>query len=259
MTFLISNDDGINAPGLAQLVDAIADMAECLIVAPDRNRSGIGHAVTFDRSISVSEHPDHARGSRRIAVDGTPADAVKFGIKQVLSKPPALAVTGINDGPNLGVNVLYSGTVGAALEANIHGVSSVSVSVGRHGKADPEALRHYIQATIRIALAADAKRLCTSEDSRPFCLNLNIPALPFHAIKGLRLTRHGVSGFDEMFHVCDPASPDQYRIDGEMVMRDADDSYDAYALQAGFASVTPLHIDLTHRELFASLSASDGF
>ncbi|MBN2712229.1 MAG: 5'/3'-nucleotidase SurE, partial [Planctomycetes bacterium] len=128
MTILISNDDGIEAPGIAMLVEALAGIDELVVVAPRENRSGIGHAVTFDSPVKIEEMPPAPCGAQRIAVYGTPADSVKYAIKKHLIERPGLVVTGVNRGLNVGVNVLYSGTIGAAFEGLIHGINAVAVS-----------------------------------------------------------------------------------------------------------------------------------
>lgn len=252
MAILLSNDDGIEAPGMALLLEALSDEEELVVVAPLENRSGIGHAVTFDRPVRVKTFPDMPSGVKRVAVDGTPADAVKFALKHHMPEHPSLVISGVNHGLNVGVNVLYSGTLGAAFEALIHGVDALAVSVGYHAPADPLAVRDFTLESLACARELQARRARGDLPGRPFALNLNIPALPCSQIKGLRLTRQGRSGFDEYFHP-DEHAPGHYHIHGEMRILDPDDTYDAAAVEAGYASLTPLHIDLTDETLLRAM------
>jgi 5'-nucleotidase len=245
---LLSNDDGVNADGLAMLAESLMGRFELEIAAPLRNRSGIGHAVTFDRPIEVVTMPPFRGTVKRVAIDGTPADAVKFAIKHHLDNRPELVVTGVNNGPNVGVNILYSGTVGAAFEALIHGICAVATSVEHNRPADPEAVSYYINQVVDMAF-----NLINDADASfiPFCLNLNIPSLPLKEIKGLRVCKQGISGFDESFH---QVGENTFQIDGPMTIRDPDEYYDAAALQAGYATVTPLWINFAHPEIMKKLS-----
>ncbi len=247
MAVLLTNDDGIEAAGLRRLADALKGIGDLIVVAPAVNRSGVGHAITLDRAVKIREIPPETGCLSRLSVDGTPADAVKFAVKHHIGGLPDLVVSGINPGPNVGVNILYSGTVGAALEALLQGVSAVAVSVDCHGTPDWEAVRNYTRLTVKRGLVMEKRR--RAEGAPPFCLNLNIPARPAEEIRGLKITRQGISGFDEFFHQNHDGSHDEWLIDGAMQLRDPDATFDAIALSEGFVSLTPLRIDLTDPEL----------
>lgn len=258
MTILLSNDDGIEAPGLYALAETLQAFDDVLIAAPETEKSGVGHAITIRETIRVTELDERPRGVPRIAVGGTPADAVKFALRERLDDAPALLVSGPNTGPNVGVNVLYSGTIGAAYEGVIGGVSAVAVSSDlQRGKWDWSACRHFAKQVIPAALALERERREHPEAhlrhgvARPFLWNLNVPALPKRRIRGLAITRHGTSGFQEFFV---PDTRDgHYTIDGAFAAEDPSDGYDAAALMAGYASLTPLALDLTDAERFAVL------
>jgi len=248
MTILLTNDDGIHAPGLAHLTAALAGLDELVVVAPERNASGVGHSITLDHEIIVRHLDAGLHGERRVSVGGTPADAVKFAMKHELGALPRLVVSGINAGPNVGVNVLYSGTVGAALEALIQGVSSVAVSSADFDIPHYETAGHFARQVVIEALTLEAERRA-DRGALPFCLNLNVPSRPLAEVRGLRVTQHGRSGFAEFFEAS-PAA-DTYVIDGVMRVHDPDETYCAAAVMAGYASLTPLQIDLTDRARLA--------
>ncbi len=251
MTILLTNDDGIEAPGLYALAEALADLGPLFIAAPEREQSGVGHAVTIREPLRVRELAPRPAGVRRLCVSGTPADAVKFALRHHLDAPPRLVVSGPNTGPNVGVNVLYSGTIGAAYEAVLNGVSAVGVSSEVQAIYDWSACCHFGRRVVEQALAWEDERRRHPEAhlrhgaARPFLLNLNVPARPVREIRGLRVTRHGTSGFEEFFtpHAAD--EPEAFRIDGNFLSHDPSEDYDAAALLAGYASVTPLTLDLT--------------
>jgi 5'-nucleotidase len=256
MTILLSNDDGIEAPGLYDLAACLAEFDRVVIVAPAFEQSGVGHAITFREPLRVLRLDEKPRGVRRLAVEGTPADAVKFALRHELDELPALVVTGPNTGPNVGVNVLYSGTVAAAYEANFWGVSSVAVSSDlQEAPWDFSACCHFAREVVGEALEMELHRRRHPEsrlrhgEARPFLLNLNVPARPLEAIGGLRVTRHGSSGFSEFFVPHEGGDPDHFRIRGEFEDNDPGDDYDAAALVRGCATLTPLSFELTDPEM----------
>ncbi|MFH0911269.1 MAG: 5'/3'-nucleotidase SurE [Planctomycetota bacterium] len=259
MTLLLTNDDGIHAPGLYALAGALAGFGPIAIVAPEAEQSGVGHAVSFRKAIHVSPLPERPAGVPRVAVQGTPADAVKFALRHHLREPPLLVVSGPNTGPNTGVNVLYSGTIGAAYEAVINGVSAVAVSSDVQEVYDWRACCHFARVVVERALAREAERRAHPEaflrhgEVRPFLWNLNVPALPLEHIRGLRVTRHGASGFEEFFVPHENHDPETFRIRGTFASHDPSDLYDAAALLAGYASLTPLSLDLTDHPLVREL------
>jgi 5'-nucleotidase len=257
---LLTNDDGIEAPGLYALAAALTDYDSVFVVAPAEEQSGVGHAITIRQPIRVRHLEPRPAGVERLRVAGTPADAVKFALRHHLEEPPALVVSGPNTGPNVGVNVLYSGTLGAAYEAVIGGVSALAVSSEvQEEPYDWAACLHFVRQVLPAALAAEHERREHPQShlrhgiARPFLWNLNVPARPLGAIRGLRLTRHGTSGFSEFFRP-HGERPGEYRIDGVFEAEDASERHDAMALTAGYASLTPLQLDLTDEERLAELA-----
>ncbi len=239
MRLLLTNDDGIESEGLKRLEAALTAAHEVWVVAPLANRSGIGHAITLDRPIRLHSYPP-ASSKGRYAVDGTPADAVKMAFSRLMPERPDLVLSGVNGGPNVGVNVFYSGTVSAALESVIQGVSSIAISVDNSAPAEWETIFACVHRVLSIA-----ESLRRRDGARSFCFNLNIPAVPLAAWRGLRVTRHSASGFEEFFWQKPDDPPDLYRIDGAMRIREKDEDFDAAALKAGYATITPLQLDLT--------------
>ncbi|MBI4796327.1 MAG: 5'/3'-nucleotidase SurE [Deltaproteobacteria bacterium] len=239
MLILVTNDDGIYAPGLAALYQELRQLGEVAVVAPESEQSAVGHAISLSTPLRVKKAP-LAGGGCGWAVSGTPADCVKIALAELLPGAPDLVVSGINLGPNVGINVLYSGTVSAATEAAILGVKqAVAVSLNAYKDADfPTAAR------VTGKLLA---RLQEQPLTEPLCLNVNLPALPEDAIKGVRLTRQDTGRLVEHFDCrVDPRERVYYWLAGINDRKDLDPDTDYAALEAGYISITPLHHDLTH-------------
>jgi 5'-nucleotidase len=234
----VSNDDGVHAPGLAALADALGDLGTVYVVAPDREQSAASHALTLHRPLRVDR-----LGERRFAVDGTPSDAVNLAILGLLPAPPALVVAGINHGPNLGDDVTYSGTVSAAMEGTLLGAPSIAVSL-----ADPAG--GFIEAG-RIARLVAARVLVEGLPPRTL-LNVNVPGgVP----RGIRLTQLGHRVYKEkVVEQVDPRGRSYYWIGGGPAEWDRRDATDMAAVHDGYASVTPLHLDLTHLGALARMA-----
>jgi len=241
-TVLLTNDDGWGAPGLVALARVIASFADLVVVAPRREQSGVGHGITIHKRIDVERASmDGAREA--YVVDGTPADCAKLAIRALLpDRPPAFVVSGLNNGPNVGVNVLYSGTVGAALEATINGVGAVAVSKEFGDELDFDGAADAVAGLLQKIIARGLP---------PWrVLNINVPGRPLPEIAGVRVTRHGVSGFDESYREVDAELGEgrrRFALQGVMTLRDDDGRTDAEALRDGYISVTPLGLDLTSR------------
>jgi len=207
------------------------------VVAPDAERSAVGHAITTITPLRVKEF----RRGRRVmgyATNGTPADCVKLGVHTMFERPPDLVVSGINLGPNTATNVIYSGTVSAATEARILGIPSIAISLDAH--ADP----YWAYA------AAVGRRVALQvlEHGLPpkMLLNVNVPNLPRAEIKGIRVTRQGDSVYQQRYELReDPRGQPYYWLAGSYQMRDEDPDTDAWALANGYVSVTPVTFDLT--------------
>lgn len=242
MTILLSNDDGIDAPGLEALRQALAGLDDLVICAPSRNHSGMGSAITVGRPIAAERLADGPGGEPRYAVSGTPADAVKYGLRQVLGgQTPRLVASGINHGPNIGQNVRYSGTVGAALEGAWAGASALAVSVDYTIPPVWDAGIHYARKVAEKMLA----------HPRPLFLNLNAPAGPASEGRGFCLVRHGRSGYEEFF--VEHGDDGSLKIDGAMRHRDTNDDTDGHRFLNGYATLTPLSLDWTSEHALAEL------
>lgn len=237
---LLTNDDGIASPGLRAMINILEGIGRAFVVAPAHEMSGVGHAITL-KDVVEAEPARLPGAEAAYAVYGTPADCAKLAIRTLTAgDPPALCVSGLNVGPNVGVNVFYSGTVGAALEAAVNGVQAVAVS-----KEFGERLS--LNAAARV-IAPVIRRLLENRLPDWHILNVNVPDLPEAELRGLRLTCHGVSGFDESYMEEGPVGPRRrFRLTGAMCIRDTDGLTDAEAVSEGFISVTPMSLELTSR------------
>ena len=238
MRVLLSNDDGVNAPGLAALAAAFSD-DEVWIVAPDREQSASSHAISLHRPLRL-----HEVGPRRFAVDGTPTDAVYMAINHVMrGRRPDLVLSGINHGPNLGNDVLYSGTVAAAMEGALLGVSAIAISLA---SSPPH---HFAEAA---AFAAGfARRLAADPPAAPTLFNVNVPPGP---VRGFRFTRLGHRTYgSEVVEKVDPRGRRYFWIGSDAGFHDVPHSDCNTVYDEGLVAVTPLHLDLTHDELLQGL------
>lgn len=239
MRILLTNDDGIYADGLSTLCQELSDIADCLIVAPETEQSAVGHAITIYRPLMVRQA---RKGGRLLgyAVRGTPADCVKIGVKELAEDPVDLVVSGINVGANVGINVLYSGTVSAATEAAIMGIPSIAVSLDtRDHHADFTVAARFMKKLVPLVMRRSFLREVT--------LNVNVPNLPQDEIRGIAVTRQGAARLVEEFERrLDPRSNIYYWLAGETQLPETDEmESDACALRQGFISITPIHFDLT--------------
>ncbi len=249
MKILLTNDDGIYAEGMNQLVELLRPLGhEMTIVAPHKNNSGAGHAITLWREVEIRKIDPLPGIPERWYVDGTPVDAVKFALGNHIVAPD-LVVSGINNGANMGRNIFYSGTVGAALEAQFHNVCSVALSV--HNWSEPlwEPALVYGRQIVARALELAQER----KGGAPFLLNANFPDLPAAQVKGIRLTRQGLSGFVEKFFPSKGGTPHHYFLAGELTAPDTAPEIDTVAVADGYVSVTPLYPQITSETDLAAL------
>ncbi len=245
MRILLTNDDGIYARGLSALYEELSQEAQCLIVAPEIEQSAVGHAITLFRPLMVrsATKGGHFLG---YAVYGTPADCVKIGIKELAGQLPDMVISGINRGANCGNNVIYSGTVSAATEAAMMGVTSLAISLDTHQEADfsfaaktARKLVHFLSENSALSGGA---------------FNVNIPCLPEDQIRGVRVVRQGRARTIESFEKrVDPRDNVYYWMSGEKVTAGHDTETDIGALAEGFVTLTPIHYDLTRYDLLDSL------
>jgi 5'-nucleotidase len=243
MRILISNDDGIDAEGINQLRVFLQDEHELYVVAPDRERSATGHKITMDRPLRVKERIYPGSKVMGWAVDGTPADCVKLGLEALLPSPPELVISGINLGPNLGTDVLYSGTVSAAIEGIINGVPSVAISLASYEYSDFSDAGRLIKEII-----AKLGQVMTQGS----LLNINVPPCRPRGIKVTKLgQRRYINIFDKR---TDPRGKVYFWMAGEPCDIDEEDpETDVWAIREGYASITPLHFDLTDHNLIFNL------
>ena len=246
---LISNDDGINASGIFALVQEIKKIAEVTVIAPDKQQSAVGHAITMNYPLRAV--PFHKNGDFfGYAVEGTPADAIKLGVRSLMKQKPDMILSGINHGSNTAINIIYSGTVSAATEGTILGIPSIAFSLTTYGEPD------FSYA------AAFARRLTVlvAEKGLPdgTLLNVNIPPVPGEEIAGVLVTRQGKSTWDDTFDVRrDPANREYFWLTGKLNVVDSDPDVDQVAVQKRFVSVTPIHYDLTDKRMLAEMRSWD--
>lgn len=240
MKILISNDDGYLAPGLNALAEALVNIAEIVVVAPDSNRSGSSNSLTLDRPLSV-----YRAANGFYFVNGTPSDCVHIALTGILSFRPDLIVSGINQGQNMGDDTLYSGTVAAATEGYLFGIPSIAFSQVQHGwvhlDAAARAAREIIQRGFGNLQA-------------PYLLNINIPNLPYDQLKPMVPTRLGKRHVSEaVIRATDPHGREIFWIGPAGKAKDAGEGTDFHATAQGHISVTPLQVDLTHNTQLAAL------
>ncbi|HKJ66471.1 MAG TPA: 5'/3'-nucleotidase SurE [bacterium] len=235
---LVTNDDGINAPGIQALYQSMREIGEVAVVAPDREMSAAGHAITLSHPLRATEV--ELKGDLTgYAVNGTPADCVKIAVKAILNRMPDLVVSGINLGNNTGINVIYSGTVSAATEGVILGIPGIAFSLATYEKPD-------FRAAGRIAgyLSREVLEKGLPENT---LLNVNIPAGTMEDIQGCRVTKQGKGLFNERFDKrVDPRQRTYYWMTGERGTIEEEEGADERVVREGFVSVTPIHYDLTH-------------
>ena len=233
INILVSNDDGVRAPGIIALTHALSEFAQVLTVAPDRNCSGASNSLTLTNPLRINNLENGY-----ISVNGTPTDCVHLAIRQLCQTEPDIVVSGINAGANMGDDTLYSGTVAAAMEGRFLGLPAIAVSLV--GKS----LIHY--DTAAIFAAKIVKGLLEHPISRDQILNVNVPDLPLAQIKGIKVTRLGARHKAEgMIKTQDPAGKDIYWLGPVGSEQDAGDGTDFGAVAAGYVSITPLTVDLT--------------
>jgi 5'-nucleotidase len=244
---LLTNDDGIDSPGLAVLRRALDPLGTVFTIAPAHNASGVARSITIDRPLQL-DHVEFGDGFAGVALSGTPVDCVRVAMLGVLAPPPDMIVSGINFGANMGNDVTYSGTVGAALEGALLGLPAVAISVE---SLQPE----HVQGMAPL-LSALVERLVLAPLPAGIALNVNLPDLPAASLRGVKVTSLGGSScHDRLVLHSDDGVHGQYRIVCERAPLEPWASTDFEAVAEGFVSLTPLQFDLTSREALASLAA----
>ena len=245
ISILITNDDGIYAPGINALKQAMMALGDVTVVAPLAEKSAVGHAITLSDPLRVQEI--NIDGSFfGYGVNGTPADCVKLGIRCICEKEPDLVISGINLGPNAATNIIYSGTVSAAAEGIIMGIPSVAVSINSFQLHEFDYAAKIAQQT-----ATEVLRNGLPEDT---LLNINVPALPESEVKGIRITKQGKGRYEEAYDKrTDPNNRTYYWLTGKKMILDVGIDIDDSALTDNYVSITPIHYDLTNYNFLEEL------
>lgn len=246
---LITNDDGITAPGIRALVEAVKDLGKVVVVAPDKPQSGMGHAITIGSPLRLT--PSNIFGDiEAYSTSGTPVDCVKLAVDKVLHSKPDICLSGVNHGANHSINVIYSGTMSAALEASIESIPSIGFSLLDFSiEADFEGSKKYARLIV--------EQILNKKVDKHLCLNVNIPALPANLIKGFKVCRQAYAKYEEDFDErSDPHGKKYYWLTGEFVNFDKGKDTDVWALKNGYVSVVPVQFDLTNYQLKQKLEKS---
>lgn len=242
MRILISNDDGIHSRGIQALVSELSKIAEIYLVAPDRERSGTGHSITVFEPIKASKIK-YPGVKEAWVVAGTPVDCVKLAISRLIKEKIDLVVSGINYGPNLGTDVLYSGTVSAAAEGVIMGVPAIAISLDSY---DEDMDFSYAAKFARELVSLVQKNGLSSQN----LLNVNVPALAEDKIKGTRITKLGARNYNNLFEERqDPRGNTYFWLGGGVRIEEQDSDCDVCAVQEAYISITPIHLDMTDYKL----------
>ena len=245
---LITNDDGYASKGLRTLVEVAKEFGEVVVVAPDGPRSATSHAITMNTPLRLHHYHTDDDGTCYFRTNGTPCDCVKLGLRVVLKDRPAdLVLSGINHGSNSSVSLIYSGTMGAAVEATLSHVPAIGFSLlDYHADADFTAARHYV----RLILQEMLRHSFTDEAS----LNVNIPNVPLEAIKGVKVTRQAKGYWqEEMVERTDPYGGKYYWLTGRLEITDNGEDTCEWALQHNYVSVQPVQNDFTHHAIIPQL------
>ena len=246
---LVTNDDGINAPGLRTLIKIMNTIGEVYVVAPDSPQSGMGHAITINdtlycNKIKVAEHEPQTEYS----CSGTPADCVKIAVNEILKRKPDLCVSGINHGSNSSINVIYSGTMSAAVEAGTQGIPSIGFSLLDYSlNADFEPAEKHIKNIVTQYLEKGLQK--------GVVLIVNIPKLPEQEIKGIKICRQAKGYWAEEFDKrTNPLGRDYYWLTGKFVNEDKGEDTDEWALENGYISIVPVQFDLTAHHVIKDIN-----
>jgi len=240
---LVTNDDGYNAPGIRHLIDFVKEMGDILVVAPENPQSGMGHAVTISYPLRLRKIVETENYSE-YACNGTPVDAVKLALDKVCKRRPAILLSGINHGSNASINVVYSGTMGAAIEGALSGVVSIGFSLDDFSKdADFLAAKKFVQQIVKNVIEEDLEKNT--------CLNVNIPAIAEKDIKGIRVCRQAIANWVEEYEErSDPHGRQYFWLTGKFELLDSGQDTDIYALKNNYISVVPVTLDFTnHKQL----------
>ena len=245
---LVTNDDGVTAPGIRNLVESIADLGDIVVVAPDSHQSGMGHAITISNILRMSPHDFGMDGVEAYKTTGTPVDCVKLAIYKILKRKPDVLVSGINHGSNASINVIYSGTMSAAVEGALEGIPSVGFSLCDFAEdADFRASRNVARTVTKQVLAHGTPK--------GTCLNVNIPVVAPEDLKGMKVCRQGAGHWADSFEERQaPGGKTYYWMTGNFTDVDKGEDTDEWALKHGYVSVVPVQYDLTAHHAMTELN-----
>ena len=244
---LVTNDDGVTAPGIRNLIQWMNILGEVVVVAPDSPQSGMGHAITIHDTLRCNPTTQDAGPQTEYACSGTPVDCVKLAVHQILDRKPDLVVSGINHGSNASVNVIYSGTMSAAVEGAMQRIPSIGFSLLDYSwDADFSAAKDHVLSIAKNVLAKGLPQ--------GVCLNVNIPKVSDQPYAGIKVCRQTMGHWDEDFDArVDPAGKPYYWMRGEFVDSDGGDDSDIWALKHNYLSVVPIQFDLTAHHALAAI------
>lgn len=249
-TIMVTNDDGLNAPGLRRLIDVMRRIGDVVIIAPDRPRSGQGHAITVSMPLRVTPVKEEL-GYREYRCNGTPVDCVKLGVQIVLKRLPDLLVSGINHGSNASINVVYSGTMAAVIEAAIDKIPAIGFSLDDYGN---DAVFDHTEPFVEQI----ARQVLENGLPEGTCLNVNFPKISDEGIKGVKVCRQSLGSWKEMFDErVDPRGRKYFWITGVFSNPDHKEGTDTWAMEQNYASVVPMKFDLTAHHVLESISSYD--
>ncbi len=248
-TILVTNDDGISAPGIRALIEVMSEIGQVVIVAPDSPQSAMGHAITINNTLQINKISSDTDAIIEYSCSGTPVDCVKIAVNEILKHKPDLCVSGINHGSNSSINVIYSGTMSAAVEAGIEGIPAIGFSLLDYNwNANFEEIKRFVK---KIALEVLKNKL-----PEGVVLNVNFPKLTEKEIKGIKICRQAKAIWEEKFDKRQtPMGKDYYWLSGEFVNLDKGEDTDEWALANGYISIVPVHYDLTAHHAIQNLNS----
>ena len=234
---LVTNDDGITAPGLRTLINIMNEIGDVVVVAPDSPQSGMGHAITINDTLYCKKEKIDDGPQTEYSISGTPADCVKFAVRKILDKKPDLCVSGINHGANSSINVIYSGTMSAAVEAGIEGIKSIGFSLLNYNwDADFKPCEEYITKICKNVL---------SQKKQDLILNVNFPSNT-KQFKGIKVCRQAKGYWQDTYDKrISPLGKEYYWLTGEFINKDSNKETDEWALSQGYVSIVPISFDMT--------------
>ena len=244
---LVTNDDGISSPGIRNLIRIMKDFGDVVVVAPDGPQSGMGHAITIDATLRCDKVVIDKGPQVEYACSGTPADCVKLAVNEILERKPDICVSGINHGSNASINVIYSGTMSAAIEAGIEGIPAIGFSLLDYNwDADFSQCNDYIKKIVENVLNNGLKK--------GVVLNVNLPNLTKEKVKGIKVCRQAKSYWEEKFDKrVSPLGKDYYWLTGQFVNLDKGSDTDHWALENDYISIVPTQFDLTAHDYIKDL------